>query len=195
MGTRGAYGFRLEGEDKVTYNHFDSYPTGLGKDLLKELSGRSYEDMVAAARRITLVDGQTEPTAEQIASLKKYANTGVSNQKLEDWYCLLREAQGTLEPWLIGEVPVMIDSHKFLSDSLFCEWAYIVNLDDKTFEVYKGFNKRSDAPGRYANKEKADEGYCGVALFKAIPLDDIMGKNEADLEAILTSLEPVEEEA
>ena len=31
MGTRGAYGFRINDKDKVTYNHFDSYPDGFGK--------------------------------------------------------------------------------------------------------------------------------------------------------------------
>jgi len=33
MGTRGAYGFRKNGIDKVTYNHFDSYPEQLGESL------------------------------------------------------------------------------------------------------------------------------------------------------------------
>lgn len=30
MGTRGALGFIKAGEHKVTYNHYDSYPEGLG---------------------------------------------------------------------------------------------------------------------------------------------------------------------
>ncbi len=26
MGTRGAYGVRIDGQDKIAYNHSDSYP-------------------------------------------------------------------------------------------------------------------------------------------------------------------------
>ena len=34
MGTRGALGFKINGEYKVTYNHFDSYMEGLGKEVI-----------------------------------------------------------------------------------------------------------------------------------------------------------------
>ena len=37
MGTRGLYGFRKNGVDKTTYNHFDSYPDGLGADVIESL--------------------------------------------------------------------------------------------------------------------------------------------------------------
>jgi len=31
---------------------------------------------------------------------------------------------------------------EFMKDSLFCEWAYVIDFDKNTFEVYKGFNTR-----------------------------------------------------
>lgn len=34
MGTRGAYGFYKDGQNKLTYNHFDSYPEGLGNTVV-----------------------------------------------------------------------------------------------------------------------------------------------------------------
>ena len=34
MGTRGAYGFKSQNKIKVIYNHFDSYPSGLGEDVV-----------------------------------------------------------------------------------------------------------------------------------------------------------------
>ena len=33
MGTRGFWGVRDNGRTRFTYNHFDSYPTGLGVDV------------------------------------------------------------------------------------------------------------------------------------------------------------------
>lgn len=37
--TRGAVGFRVDGVDKVTYNHSDSYPGGLGAAVLRTSTG------------------------------------------------------------------------------------------------------------------------------------------------------------
>ena len=34
MSTRGIYGFRKNGEDKLTYNHYDSYFSYLGENII-----------------------------------------------------------------------------------------------------------------------------------------------------------------
>ena len=34
MSTRGAYGFYKNGVDKITYNHYDSYFSGLGEEIV-----------------------------------------------------------------------------------------------------------------------------------------------------------------
>lgn len=34
MGTRGLLGHIIRGKKKATYNHFDSYPSGLGMDIV-----------------------------------------------------------------------------------------------------------------------------------------------------------------
>ena len=39
MGTRGMNGFISQGETKAAYNHFDSYPTGLGGTFLTSSYG------------------------------------------------------------------------------------------------------------------------------------------------------------
>ncbi len=183
MGTRGAYGFRIDGEDKVTYNHFDSYPSGLGRDLLKELRGCDRQRLFEVARKLVLVDGKSKPTPEQIEQLRKYANTDVSTRSLDEWYVLLRETQGTILPWLNGEVPVMIDNHSFLRDSLFCEWAYIVNLDERILEIYRGFNKSQTGSGRYAALHTEGDGdYFGVTLLTTMPLDEIANQSDAELD-------------
>ena len=44
MGTRGYYIFRYQGKYYVFYNHFDSYFTGLGADIVKELQSWTAED-------------------------------------------------------------------------------------------------------------------------------------------------------
>jgi hypothetical protein len=69
MGTRGFLGFVLQDKEYITYNHFDSYPSGLGDAVLQWLRGEvengqagldSIRQRVAALTLIT--DEDAEPT-------------------------------------------------------------------------------------------------------------------------------------
>lgn len=174
MGTRGAYGFRIDGVDKVTYNHFDSYPSGLGKAIVKFCVETKAIDLKPFARGIRMVDRHDwddKPTPEEVKRYSEFFDGEVGSQREDDWYCLLRESQGDLRPYLNG-LDVMIDSKGFLKDSLFCEWAYIINLDDGVLEIYEGFNKQAGGAGRYAGGEP-DDGYYGVKLVKTVPLNEV----------------------
>jgi hypothetical protein len=64
----------------------------------------------------------------------------------------------------------------FAADSLFCEWGYVINLDDNLFEVYKGFNKDAlDEKERFASLTVKDDnsGYKQIKFVKAYPLDNL----------------------
>lgn len=144
MGTRGLTGFVVDGEWKVTYNHFDSYPSYLGMNVLKFCkSVTDWEYLKEKVRKVVLVDTNSTPTEEQIELYKGYANLTVSYQILTDWYCLLRGVQGDgiLYEIAVGNITHMIDSHTFMADSLFCEWGYVIDLDEEVLRVYKGFIK------------------------------------------------------
>jgi hypothetical protein len=51
----------------------------------------------------------------------------------------------------------MLNAFDFIRDSLFCEYAYVVNLDDGLFEVYEGFQREPHDKGRYAAIEPDPE--------------------------------------
>lgn len=178
MGTRGAIGFRMNGEDKVTYNHFDSYPSGLGAEILMFVKNHKVEDMKRIVPEIKLVNEQDQPTPEEKLACRRWTNFNVSSKSDDDWYCLLRDAQGRLESFVDEGLRYMIDSQLFLVDSLFCEWAYIINLDTDKLEVYKGFNKDPKAAGRYAALQDGPRydgdplDYFGVMLLVEYPLKD-----------------------
>lgn len=175
MSTRGAYGFRVNGVDKITYSHSDSYPEGLGQVVVDFLRETPHEELARVAREIILVDGNSRPTPEQIAECRKFADLSVGERRLDDWHCLLRWAQGRPRAYTVGGLRYMIDSRNFLADSLFCEWAYIINLDENIFEVYRGFQKRRDRNrrNRYRNLPRVDEKYYPVALIAEFPLAGI----------------------
>lgn len=174
MGTRGIMGLRIDGQDKLTYNHFDSYPDGLGVDMVRDikaiLANEGIDWFKDKARNIKLVGKNSKPSDEEVEKLKQYSDLSVGEQSYEDWYSLLRELQGQLKAIL--EAGYMIDSHEFIKDSLFCEWAYIVNLDDMVLEVYTGFQKEKHGLGRYTTSEPRDV-YYPCALIATYPLIEI----------------------
>ncbi|MCK5610749.1 hypothetical protein KAR91_53240 [Candidatus Pacearchaeota archaeon] len=184
MGTRGSFGFQINGKLKVTYNHFDSYPEGLGGDVIGFMENRDADNIKELKKKVEalqFVDKSKKPTQEQIDACDKAGtiDLGVSDQSKEDWYCLLRGAQGDLEKIL--EIGLMSDGESFLQDSLFCEYAYIINLDTVKLEVYKGFRKEPPV-GRFADSKVGDSedgGYYPVSLVYECSFDDMPEDGEA----------------
>jgi hypothetical protein len=174
MGTRGLYGFRKNGVDKTTYNHFDSYPDGLGADVINFIKKHSVDELEKFYDRIQMVQELATPTKEEIKTCVDagLCDLSVSKQSTNDWYCLLRKIQGDLDALYNSPVAYMIDNSDFIKDSLFCEYAYIINLDENVLEYYEGFQVTPDKDNRYG-QEKTD-GYYPCKLTSTIPLDYIM---------------------
>jgi hypothetical protein len=124
--------------------------------------------MIDVARGIILVQETDRPTPQQIKECLPYYDGGVSEQTVEDWYCLLHQAQGNLFVYNDG-LKYMIDNHDFLGDSLFCEWAYVINLDEGLLEVYKGFQK-ARTENRYAQFIDPTSSYANCRLIATYPL-------------------------
>ena len=168
MGTRGCYGFRKNGIDKLTYNHFDSYPDYLGRKIVEFCKETSIKKMNEIFNKIILVDENTKPTKEQITECLNYYNGNVSNQTVDDWYCLLREAQGDIDVYKNG-LRYMIDDHDFIKNSLFCEYAYIINLDTNSLEFWVGFQKEPDVTNRYGTEK--EDGYYPCKMVAYYPIE------------------------
>lgn len=184
MGTRGALGVFIDGKTKATYNGFDSYPSGLGADTVAAVRSimsdpdRGIGWLKRRARHMEMwPDEQTPATPEVIERLKKYADTRVATGTLTDVYVLTRRMQGDIEAYL--DAGFMVDGGEaFMADSLFCEFAYIINVDDGVLEFYRGFQRKPHEKGRYANalfekEHRGDQQYYPVALVGSFPLDNI----------------------
>ena len=177
MGTRGLYGFRKNGKDKTTYNHWDSYPSWLGNNVLRFINGHTIEELENIYEKLIVVNETDKPTAEEIEKCKKYADLTVSSRDYNDWYCLLRGSQGDLEPW--GEdLEYIIDNQSFIKDSLFCEYAYIINLDTYELEFFKGWQQTPDYLGRYGVEE--ENGYYPCKLVWKIDLEEVIAAQDMD---------------
>ena len=184
MGTSGYFGVEKEGVLKGSYNHFDSYPDGLGQDIVDFVKKMDNKKFTENIKSVELVDEDAKPTDEQKSACIKYFNSNVSSKSTDEWYCLLRNIQGVahLEEIEKGDCKYMINGNNFPFESLFCEWAYIINLDNDTFEIYKGFQK-SQNDGRFKT-ENSDNGYFGCQMVKSIPFDNIHEEYKKFIESI-----------
>jgi hypothetical protein len=172
MGTRGLMGFATDGVLRAAYNHFDSYPEGLGAQVFEWASDADLEYAKAKVLALEVINEMDEPTPEQVKVLEERGFKPQQVSSGTDFYSWLRDCQGNPAATLgSGFIP---DSVSFAKDSLFCEWAYVVDLDARTLEVYKGFQTTAHTEGRFAGggtDAESTDGYFPVRLILTVPLD------------------------
>jgi putative hemolysin len=140
MGTRGLFGFYYRGNFYVVYNHWDSYPEGLGAQIVAELKRAIQENRIGEwiqlLNQLKVVALNVPPTHEDIEKLRPYTDLKVSTQSPTDWYCLLRGCQGSLETVLkCGYIDNCVNDQ---GEPQWEEYAYIVNYDTNKLDFYEG---------------------------------------------------------
>ena len=120
MGTHGLLGFFILGWHRSMYNHYDAYPDSLGKDIIDfilSLTLKDYSIIAHLIAEITWVEWHSKPSPKLQECYQKlgFADLSVSNQSLEDWYCLLCKMQGAVALPAIqrGELKHMVKSSEF----------------------------------------------------------------------------------
>ena len=166
MGTRGTYGYRKNKQDKLMYNHYDSYPEGLGQRMLEYIKMYSNKEINDICDNIKFVE------EDENWNLSREMETRI--QSREVYLSSFHE-----DPTLL-----MPEDNDFIKDSLFCEWGYIVNLDTECLEVWKGFQKKSQKNNRYGRK-KISDGYYPCRLIAEIPFDDLRKDKVQDITMFL----------
>jgi len=181
MGTRGAYGFRLDGEDRLSYNHYDSYPSCLGEKILQDterlMSKYTINQLKDKVRNLKSVHPESTTDEEIRQITEKYHNTSVSLGTLDDPYCCFREAQGDIIAML--DMGYFLEANSFILNSLFCEWAYIINLDTEELEIWKGFQKAPSKNNRYGKKSYED--YYPCTMIKSFSLHNLSSVTHEDM--------------
>lgn len=190
MGTRNLTAVVVDGEYKIAqYGQWDGYPEGQGVIVLHFLQRSNldkFKEKCRAAQWIT--DEELKARWDECgADGRDWVNSFVSN-KFNKTYPHLSRNCGAKVLAIVRDAPKGIklgNNIDFASDSLFCEWAYVIDLDKRTFEVFRGFNKKKlNKKSRFSNAKRiinpngtASE-YEPIRLVKSYPLYDLPKKKE-----------------
>jgi hypothetical protein len=151
-------GYVNDGQVKITYNHFDSYPQGLGSDVgifAEGLVDRWTLSVRRSQARDMIFVGEDDEIgqvvdASTLARIATLSGRDVDEIRTASAYNALRKFQGDMEATFA--VGVWIETAvEWTADSLFCEWGYLVDLDAEQVEVYKGFQTKPHRNGRFAH--------------------------------------------
>lgn len=190
MGTRNLTCAVIDGEYKIAnYAQWDGYPAGVGITILEFL--RDKMDRPLLEEKLKKLSFYTKDELntldEQIQNktieYPKYLSRDVGGDILEFvqngvWKTYDYDSMYTRKEVLHEcNIEKLVDQLDFAGDSLFCEYAYVVDFDKNTFEVYKGFVKYPHTGERFSDfeyeKSHRDNQYYPVKLWKTFDLNDL----------------------
>ncbi|KAN0070949.1 hypothetical protein V8E54_011114, partial [Elaphomyces granulatus] len=156
MGTRNLICVYYKGRFVIAqYCQWDGYPEGQGQGILMFLlESGNIERLKEGLQYLTTLtqEGMEElenAIQHDLESQPNYS-TGVGEKLISLWPSLSRDtgakileivAQATAEK----RVPI-VRYLGFANDGMSCEWAYIVDLDQNTFQVFGGYEHKQQAP-------------------------------------------------
>jgi hypothetical protein len=204
MGTRNLTAVVLNGEFKIAqYGQWDGYPSGQGDTICKFLQSgidlEKFKQAVSECKFLTKKEVENiynEVTKPFIGKPVSAIYSGslpleIADEFNKQHFELSRNAAAEILDLVYSKgVREIENSLDFAADSLFCEWAYVLDLDNEKLEVYQGFNKTplTDSDRFYFLQDKSEKGYFPVKKIAEYPI------SEATVEA-MTELERVDEEA
>ncbi len=196
MGTRNLTCVMIGGEYRVAqYAQFDGYPEGQGATILEFLKNKfNRETFIDKLNQCYFIDEDKQSALWKEAGAD---GSGMVNMEVADTFKrshvqLSRDMGGDVLEFIqnsTGEV-MLVNTVDFAEDSLFCEWAYVVDLDKNVLEVYKGFNKEPvPDDNRFQGEPSSSSGttYYPVKLSTVYKLDNLPSE-----ETFLRDLDPDE---
>lgn len=170
MGTRHLIIVIQDGTTKVAqYGQWDGYPSYTGVRLAKFFRMKGKNTLSLSKLRTLKKAMQCcffVPQDEYEANLPLYENEP-SLDISTGWEVIplisKNARKGTRTP--------LTNMWGFAYESLFCEWAYVINLDTDEIEVYKGFNKkRLRKSERFYREDSNRNEYYPVKHVLTVPL-------------------------
>jgi hypothetical protein len=178
-----------EGEYRIAqYGQWDHYPSGQGVDILKFCQEHmtNAEDMQRFRNNLKDIQWVDESNVERIRKAQEedryeafpYLTRDHGSDILlyvfaypDQRPSLCKKTFGSPDWGLApGKAELILkNSLDFIKDSLFCEWAYVLDLDKMQLEVYKGFNTFPVPPGqRFSEMEPEKPDHCDTQYYPCV---------------------------
>lgn len=173
MGTRNLTIAVLDKKYRIAqYGQWDGYPEGQGKTVLEFLSGWDRKKFEAGLRCCSFY------TQAELNKLQKQIEAGGIKDSWQSKYPHMSRDMGAgiLKHVQDSGGLKLRDQLPFAGDSLFCEFAYLLDLDNDVLEVYRGFNKEKLTPkDRFFDVKglEKSEGYEPIKLVMTYSLKQL----------------------
>lgn len=200
MGTRNLTMVISNGETKVAqYGQWDGYPEGQGVTALNFLESYDLNEFKEKLKSVKFINGNKEKEIQSwlksIGCKDGWMNCEQSDLYQKKYPLLTRDNGANILELIMeskdeGNLWVN-DSTEFAADSLFCEWAYVIDLDKNVFEVYEGFNKTpltindrfyyltpESEKENERKKSYGGESYYPIRIIKSYDLDNLPTETE-----------------
>ena len=137
MGTRHLTAVFLDGKYRVAqYGQWDGYPERAGRNCLN--FARTIVEKSARAKFADKVRNCSWATP-------RYVDNKIRHENWQKDYPELSRDTGSDILQIINDSDRKIkltNEIKFAADGVFCEWVWLIDLDNNTFEGFKGFNNQ-----------------------------------------------------
>jgi len=185
------WGFYCDGETKVTQGPATGYCAS-SKDLLttilsatqRVVSSSVMARIISGVRKQTMIAGNALVSNVAKDAVKKhYTKQGRKPIDLRGaarwgpYQEVLMPLNGdAIYDALMGDpMPIAINDEYALCNSIQCDAAYIINLDEERLEIHSGKNEDHAAPGRYVKDPiNVNNRYAGVKHVASVGLRDIL---------------------
>lgn len=183
MGTRGLTMVVSKGKTRVAqYGQWDHYPSGQGRTALEFLRNVDFKQFAKKLYRCKFIKRKKQKEIDSFLESMGCANGWMTSAQAEQYKIkfpyLSRDHGAGILRLIMNSVDKEIwlyDHTNFAADSLFCEYAYVIDLDKRTFEIYSGFNTSEVDPSErfaYLNG-KTENGYGVIRHMKTYSLDNL----------------------
>lgn len=157
---------QLDGEYKIAqYGQWDGYPEGQGLTVLRFLKSWDRPKFEEALRNCSFL------SAEELQEIY-YGEEPLPEELSRDTCAKI------LNLVQISDGLRLANNIDFAKDSLFCEWAYVIDLDRNTLEVFSGFVRAPIEENERFYGEINEDGFYPIRLKEKWNLYDLPSEEE-----------------
>lgn len=185
MGTRHLICAVKDGKYRIAqYGQWDGYPAGQGASILEFLKSNKVDALKENMLKCSWLSDEEAEAMWKEFGVDTKKDRFVSSKIADKFYAKYPELNRDTGAEILtlvadtGSGLKLIDSIDFACDSVFCEWAYVIDFDKNTFEIYKGFNdKPLDKSERFFSENlvnySSSTTYYPVRLIATYPLSEL----------------------